>query len=228
MLPPPITMQISTPRSWTDFTSSAMRCHGRRVQAVALVAHQRLARDLQHDAAGLAQIPPTPPEIRAEADARLAEHGPGPLLAELDPETAARIDRMNPVRVQRAWEVQRSTGRGLAAWQDETGPALLPLARTRAFVLTGPRDWLAPRIAAASTRCWPRASSRRRGPTFPAGRRPALGQGHGAADLIAYLRGDISLEEARERTITITRQYAKRQRTWFRARMSAWTPIAPD
>jgi tRNA dimethylallyltransferase len=178
---------------------------------------------------GLAQIPPTPPEIRAEADARLAEVGPTPLLAELDPETAARIDRMNPVRVQRAWEVQRSTGRGLAAWQDETGPAVLPLARTRAFVLTGPRDWLASRIAARFDAMLAAGVLEEARANLPGWSRALpSAKAHGAADLIAYLRGDISLEEARERTITITRQYAKRQRTWFRARMSAWTSIAPD
>jgi tRNA dimethylallyltransferase len=178
---------------------------------------------------GLAEIPPTPPEIRAEADARLAEHGPAALLAELDPATAARIDRLNPVRIQRAWEVQRATGRGLAAWQDDTGPALLPLERTRAFVLSGPRDWLAARIAnrfdamlAAGVLDEARANMAHWSPRLPSAK------AHGAADLIAHLRGEIPLETARERTITITRQYAKRQRTWFRARMSAWMAMLPD
>ena len=178
---------------------------------------------------GLAEIPETPPDIRAEADARMAERGPAPLLAELDPATAARIDRLNPVRVQRAWEVQRATGRGLAAWQDETGPPLLPLHGARAFVLTGPRDWLAARIArrfdamlAAGVLDEARANLPGWSPRLPSAK------AHGAADLIAHLRGEQPLEAARERTITITRQYAKRQRTWFRARMSAWTPIDPD
>ena len=178
---------------------------------------------------GLAQIPGTPPEIRAEADARMAEAGPAPLLAELDPATAARIDRQNPVRVQRAWEVQRATGRGLAAWQDETGPPLLPLHGARAFFLTGPRDWLASRIArrydamlAAGVLDEARANLPGWSRALPSAK------AHGAADLIAHLRGERSLEAARERTITMTRQYAKRQRTWFRARMSAWTPVDPD
>ncbi len=178
---------------------------------------------------GLAQIPETPPEIRAEADARMAEAGPGPLLAELDPATAARIDRLNPVRVSRAWEVQRATGRGLAAWQDATPPPLLPLGDARAFFLTGPRDWLAPRIARrfdamleAGVLDEARANMAHWSRDLPSAK------AHGAADLIAHLRGTRTLEAARERTITMTRQYAKRQRTWFRARMSAWTPLNPD
>ena len=178
---------------------------------------------------GLADIPATPPEIRAEADARMAEAGPAPLLADLDAATAARIDRLNPVRVQRAWEVQRATGRGLAAWQDDTGPPLLPLDGARAFVLTGPRDWLAPRIAGrfdamldAGVLDEARANLPGWSPDLPSAK------AHGAADLIAHLRGAQPLAAARERTITLTRQYAKRQRTWFRARMSAWTPLDPD
>jgi len=178
---------------------------------------------------GLAEIPETPPDVRAEADARMAEEGPAALLADLDPATSERIDRLNPVRVQRAWEVQRATGRGLAAWQDDTGPPLLPLNRTRAFVLTGPRDWLAARIARrfdAMLAAGVLDEARANLPGWSA-RLPSA-KAHGAADLIAHLRGEQSLEAARERTITITRQYAKRQRTWFRARMSAWTPVDPD
>jgi len=92
---------------------------------------------------GLADIPPTPAEVRAEADARsLAQN-----LADLDPKTIARIDINNPVRVQRAWEVLRTTGRSLADWQDNTPPPLLPLADVTALVLDAPKDWLTPRIA---------------------------------------------------------------------------------
>lgn len=71
---------------------------------------------------GLAEIPATPPEIRGEAMARLAAGALPAMVAELDPETRARIDRNNPMRVQRAWEVLRATGRGLASWQAQTGP----------------------------------------------------------------------------------------------------------
>ena len=44
------------------------------------------------------------------------------MIEQLDPDTRARIDTQNPMRVQRAWEVQKATGRGLAAWQDDTPP----------------------------------------------------------------------------------------------------------
>jgi tRNA dimethylallyltransferase len=133
------------------------------------------------------------------------------------------------VRVQRAWEVQRATGRGLAAWQDDTGPPLLPLDRAAAFVLPAPRDWLASRIArrfdmmlAAGALDEARANLPGWSPTLPSAK--AIG----AAELMAHLRGEVPLDIARERIVTLTRQYAKRQRTWFRARMSAWDSVQPD
>ncbi|MCI5039488.1 MAG: tRNA (adenosine(37)-N6)-dimethylallyltransferase MiaA, partial [Donghicola eburneus] len=95
---------------------------------------------------GLAEIPATPPEIRAESDARVAAEGFEALLAELDSRSANRLDRQNPMRVQRAWEVLRSTGRGIAEWQDDTPPPLLPLANCKAIALMPDRDWLNHRI----------------------------------------------------------------------------------
>ena len=95
---------------------------------------------------GLAEIPPVPAAIRAEADRRMANVGHEGMLAELDAATASRIDGCNPARVQRAWEVLRATGRGLADWQAETGAPLLPLGACTALVLNAERDWLADRI----------------------------------------------------------------------------------
>jgi tRNA dimethylallyltransferase len=77
---------------------------------------------------GLAEIPPTPPDVRAEATAYLAAAGLAAMIAGLDAATASRTDLVNPARVQRAWEVQRATGRGLASWQADTGAPLLELA----------------------------------------------------------------------------------------------------
>ena len=92
---------------------------------------------------GLAEIPEIPPDIRAEADTRAQDV----MLAEIDADTLARIDPQNPMRVQRAWEVLRATGRGLAAWQDDPAQPLLPLDQAQAIVLEAPKDWLTPRIA---------------------------------------------------------------------------------
>ena len=171
---------------------------------------------------GLAVIPATPPAIRAEADALTLET----LIAALDAPTRAGLDLNNRARVQRAWEVQRATGRSIRDWQAETPPPLLPLNKPSALVLTPQVDWLNTRIATRFDQMLTQGAldeARAMAPTFdPA--HPAS-KAIGAKDLIAHIRGDMTLDAARAAAITATRQYAKRQRTWTRARMGAWHPI---
>jgi len=175
---------------------------------------------------GLADIPNVDKAIRKTAEQTWNEGGLAPLLRDLkdhDPSTFARIDQRNPARVLRAWEVLTSTGRGLAAWQDATPPPLLPLAKTNAFVLAASRDWLTPRIGhrfrqmldqGAVGEC--RANMADWQPDLPANK--AIG----APELMAHLRGEMTLEQAVGAAEIATRQYAKRQRSWFKARMKAW------
>jgi tRNA dimethylallyltransferase len=177
---------------------------------------------------GLAEIPETDAATRAEADARLATDGREALLSELDAETRARIDPLNPMRVQRAWEVQRMTGRGIGAWQDDTPPPRLPLGDVHALVLDAPKDWLDPRIERRFAAMMDggaldeaRANAVRFTPARPSSK--AIG----AAELVAHVRGDMTREDALTRAVTLTRQFAKRQRTWFRARMGAWHALRP-
>lgn len=173
---------------------------------------------------GLAEIPPVPAEIRAEADARLAAEGAAALLAEIDAETASRIDRRNPARVQRAWEVARATGRGLAAWQDGTGAPLLPAGRATLVVLDAERDWLADRIDRrfeAMVRTG--ALDEVRAALADWDPKALWAKAIGAPELVAHLRGEWTLAEAVSAAQASSRQYAKRQRSWFRGRMRGWT-----
>jgi tRNA dimethylallyltransferase len=177
---------------------------------------------------GLAEVPPVPPAVRAEADARLAAGGLSAMLADVDAATAARIDRVNPARVQRAWEVLRATGRGLAAWQDAGAAPLLPLASAEAILLAPDRDRLAARIDrrfAAMLDAGALDEVRALLPVWA----PAApwARAIGAPELAAHLRGEIGLAEAAARARAATRQYAKRQRTWFRSRMGGWQRFDP-
>ncbi len=177
---------------------------------------------------GLADIPAVPASVRAEADARVAAEGFGGLLGELDRETAARIDRQNGARIQRAWEVLQATGRGLAGWQDDTPPPALPLARAEALVLRPATDWLDVRIARrfhAMLKDGALDEVRAALPDW----RPGLPSSRaiGAPELIAYLRNESTLCAATEVAILASRRYAKRQRTWFRSRMGNWHEIVP-
>lgn len=175
---------------------------------------------------GLAEIPATPPEIRARADQRRAAEGPAGLLAELDPASAARVDPRNPMRVQRAWEVLQATGRGLAAWQDATPPPLLPRAEATALLLSPERDLLAARIDRRFETMLESGALDEVRAVLPQWDASALwAKAIGAPELVAHLRGEIDLATATERAKAASRQYAKRQRTWFRGRMGGWHNI---
>lgn len=177
---------------------------------------------------GLAEIPAIPPEVRAEGNA-LRTGDLAAMIAALDAESAARIDLNNPARVQRAWEVLRATGRGIAAWQDDTPPPLLPPDASTRLLLDAPKDWLTPRIEARFDQMLAMGALEEARHNLE-GWDPALpsSKAIGGPELIAHLNGEISFQEARERSIIQTRRYAKRQRTWFRARMSGWQALSPS
>ena len=173
---------------------------------------------------GLADIPATPPGIRHQGDALTREE----MLCDLDRETRSRIDPLNRARVQRAWEVLQATGRGLASWQDETGAPSLPVEQAQPIVFDVSKEWLNARIArrfdtmlSAGALEEARAVHPEYDPALPAHR--AIG----APELMAFLDGRISLDEAREAAVVSTRQFAKRQRTWFRSKMRDWARFTP-
>lgn len=179
---------------------------------------------------GLAYVPPTPPAVRAEGDARLAEDdGLARMVAELDPPTRDRIDLRNPARVQRAWEVLRATGRGLSDWQADTPPPLIAARDSQRVLVMADRDWLADRIARrfhAMMEAGALDEARALLPQWDPTRQWA--RAIGAPDLIAHLRGETDLPTATQRAIITTRQYAKSQRIWFRGRMRDWQPWRAD
>ena len=124
--------------------------------------------------------------------------------------------------------MQRSTGRGLAAWQDSTPKPALPLSAAEAFVIRPDVGWLNDRIdrrfdqmIAAGALDEVAAELPHWAPTRPSSR--AIG----APELMAHLQGGLPLPDAIAAAKTASRQYAKRQRTWFRSRMGDWREIAP-
>jgi tRNA dimethylallyltransferase len=171
-----------------------------------------------------ADIPDPGEAARAEARAFLAEHGPQAAharLAEIDPETAAKLRPTDSQRLARALEVVLGTGRGLAAWQADTPktPKDFPWP-LRAILLDPPREAL--RAAIEN-----RFEAMLRGGALDEVRAllaqnlpttlPAM-RAHGVPELSAYLRGEITLAEAAHRARLVTGQYTKRQATWFRHR----------
>jgi tRNA dimethylallyltransferase len=174
---------------------------------------------------GLAEIPPTPATIRALADTIALPD----LLADLDDQTRNRIDTQNRVRAQRAWEVQRATGKTLAAWQDATPPPLLARENALCISLDAPKDWLNARIAQRFGMMIDQGALDEARSMLPDWNPDYLSsKAIGAPELIAHLQGKMSLAAASEAAVIASRQYAKRQRTWFRARHKDWWHIPAD
>jgi tRNA dimethylallyltransferase len=177
---------------------------------------------------GLAQIPPIPPLVREKATEKLNTEGLEALIADLDHATQIRLDLQNPMRVQRAWEVFESTRRSIAQWQDETQPPLLELGNCSTILFDVSKDWLNKRINKRFDKMLTsgaleeaQSNSKNWNQNVPSSK--AIG----AKELVSYLAGDLTFEEAKERATIATRQFAKRQRTWFRSNMKNWRSVDP-
>jgi tRNA dimethylallyltransferase len=171
---------------------------------------------------GLADVPATPPEIRDAARALLDDIGVEALHAKLtdrDPLTAAKLRPSDPQRVLRAFEVFEATGRPLAEWQSAPAEPVLKDKKVAAFVLDPPRPELRARIAqrfeAMLEQGGLEEARKLEGldPALPAAKLLGL------RPLQAMGNGTLTREEALDAAITGTRQFAKRQMTWFRHRM---------
>ena len=174
---------------------------------------------------GLADIPPVPASVREAARARLKEIGVAALHGELglrDPRTAAELRPSDPQRVLRAYEVFEATGRPLSEWQAEKGKPVLAGLRIAKFVLDLPRPKLRERIdtrfrAMLDAGAMEEAVALKGlDPALPAAKLLGLRQ------LWALQAGEMGQDEAIRDAVTATRQFAKRQMTWFRHRMADW------
>jgi tRNA dimethylallyltransferase len=181
---------------------------------------------------GLADIPEVAADIRARSEALLAAGRLDALLADLardDPATLARIDRGNPMRVQRAWEVLNATGRGLSEWHRTMRPPLVPPAAAVRLVIDLETASLNKCIEMRFNEMLQHGALDECCRFLAAGHPldAPSGRALGAAQLVGYLQGEVSLEAAVADSITATRQFAKRQRTWFRNRMTDWPRSDP-
>ena len=174
---------------------------------------------------GISDIPKVPAEIRARVRARYEEIGVATLHAELaarDPETASKLRPSDPQRVMRAAEVLEATGRPLARWQGEVGKPVLDGLKLARFVMDVPRPELRARIETRFKVMLGEGALQEA--TALRGLDPALPAAKilGLRELWAMQDGTLSEADAIELAVTATRQYAKRQSTWFRNRMADW------
>lgn len=180
---------------------------------------------------GLAPVPEIPDAVRQSVRDRLTEEGPEALHQELrvlDPELAARLAPGDSQRIARALEVAEATKRPLSEWQrlpPTGGLGGRADVEITALALIPPRDLL-------HERCDRRLEImvREEGALdevkalLTHGYDPALPvmKALGVPEFAAHLRGELDLDEAIFRAQAATRQYAKRQCTWFRNQFSTW------
>lgn len=166
---------------------------------------------------GIAPVPEIAPEVRREVRA-LPVAEAHRALGQEDPAAAARLRPTDTTRVARALEVVRSTGRPLAAWQTERTGGIGDAVTLAAFILLPDRDWLAERI------------DQRFAMMVDAGRDEAerllarsdvpddapILRAIGVPEMHALIAGRIDRDAAIAAGALASRQYAKRQYTWFR------------
>jgi tRNA dimethylallyltransferase len=176
---------------------------------------------------GFVEIPHVPPEAVAAAEAEIAgldREGRARLIAARDPAVAARLSAPDPQRVTRALAVLNATGRSLASFQDEAQAGLLEGFALERFVLNPDREVLRQRIARRFAAMFAGGAVEEVRALLALGLDPSLPamKAIGVPEVAAMLRGELTEAEAIERAVIATRQYAKRQRTWFRGRMADW------
>ena len=166
---------------------------------------------------GIAPVPPIDPQVRETVRALPVAEAYLALTAE-DPERAERLSPNDTTRIARALEVVRSTGRPLKEWQAERSGGIGGEVDLSALVLLPEREWLYARcdlrfermIECGAVEEVEALLARELDPALPVMR--AIG----VPEIDALLRGEIGRDEAIARGQQATRNYAKRQYTWFR------------
>ncbi len=176
---------------------------------------------------GIAPVPPIDPAVRTavrtmpQSEARAA-------LEREDPAAAARLAAADNARTTRALEVVRSTGRLLAHWQSETLGGISNTVDLQALVLLPERVWLTERcdrrfaamLDGGAREEVSAVLARRLDPALPVMRAIGL------REVAGWLEGELSRDEALLAGQLATRQYAKRQYTWFRRQPPAsWVTV---
>lgn len=182
---------------------------------------------------GLSAVPEVSVEVRQQIR-DLGEKNNNEMLHAMlvarDPRTAAEIRVSDRQRILRALEVIEATGRGLAEWREEPGVPVLNTGTYRAIFLETDREALGKRIDARFDKMLEqgaldevkRLQARNLDPRMPAMK------AHGVPWLLRYLEGEISFEEAAAQGKRDTRQYAKRQETWFRNQLPEFAWVRPE
>jgi tRNA dimethylallyltransferase len=176
---------------------------------------------------GLAPVPDIPREVRAywrEQAARLNAEALHRELAARDPGVAAKLKPNDPQRMVRALEVIDATGVSLSEWQGTPAAPVLDAQAVTRLVIAPEREPLYAAIDARFDRMIENGAIEEVEALLVQGlddSLPAM-RAHGVRELGSYLAGACSLEDAKIKSKTESRRYAKRQMTWARRYMADW------
>jgi tRNA dimethylallyltransferase len=165
---------------------------------------------------GIAPIPAIDAEVRR--DVRAADVGANRgRLSELDPDAAARLKPADTLRIARALEVVLSTGRTLGEWQEQRQGGIGEAVALRPVVLLPPRDWLYARCDERFAQMFEGGAIEEVAALLKRGLDPKLPvmRAIGVREIAAYLSGEIDRAAVIAQGQRATRNYAKRQYTWF-------------
>nr|WP_210282185.1 tRNA (adenosine(37)-N6)-dimethylallyltransferase MiaA [Mesorhizobium sp. RMAD-H1] len=182
---------------------------------------------------GLSEMPDVPDAVRERWRARLDAEGAAALhrvLRDMDPAAANILRPSDGQRIVRALEVMESSGRSIYDWQKERGRALVDAASARRAVILPDRQWLSARISQRFDQMMREGAIEEVRALLAlklSDRLPAM-KAIGVREIGAALAGEITFEEASERAKLATRQYAKRQMTWFRNQLDSGWQILRD
>lgn len=182
---------------------------------------------------GLSEMPAIPDPVRTELRARLETEGVEALhaeLAALDPVMGERLGPADRQRILRALEVVRATGRSIVEFQGRGGTRVVDPLSARCMVLEPERPVLHARINQRFGRMVDEGAIEEVRQLIALDippQHPAM-KAIGVSQIADYLAGRHSLERAVELASTATRQYAKRQMTWFRNQLGEeWQRLHP-
>lgn len=173
---------------------------------------------------GLSDMPEIPETLRETLRRRLLEEGPDGLHAELteaDPATAASLNRQDGQRIVRALEVVKATGRSIADFQGRSGPVVIHASEARKIVVLPDRALLHQRINGRFEKMLQQGAEDEVRSLLALDLPPEapVMKAIGVSQIAAMLRGEMTRDEVLEKGAAATRQYAKRQMTWFRNQM---------
>ncbi|MGO7593229.1 tRNA (adenosine(37)-N6)-dimethylallyltransferase MiaA [Rhizobium leguminosarum] len=173
---------------------------------------------------GLSDMPAIPEALRETLRTRLLEEGPDGLYGELaaaDPAMAASLNRQDGQRIVRALEVVKATGRSIADFQGQSGPVIIDADEARKIVVLPDRAVLHQRINGRFEKMLQQGAEDEvralLALDLPA-EAPVM-KAIGVSQITAMVRGEMTRDEVLEKGAAATRQYAKRQMTWFRNQM---------